>query len=127
MEYLPYFLAVVAVCGIIVTKAILGYLNKTKALNTFNGYQGIALKVFEKIEKEIPDNFGTGTDDGKIQKSVHKLDLFLKEFGALYKKTSGKNMSAALMDEARIWVQIWADQKTVEKAQEAPNEEPTNG
>jgi hypothetical protein len=128
MEYLPYFLATIGVCGLIITGSALSYFGKTKALAAFVGYQGLALKVFDTVEANIPDTFGSDTDDGKLQKSVHKLDLFLKQFGELYKKTSGKNMTAALKAEAMTWVQIWADQKKAEESmKEEVSKEMTHG
>ena len=120
MEYLPYFLATIVVCALIVTKSAMAYFNKTSALDKLMGYQGLALKIFDTIESNIPDDFGRDDNDGKLQKSVHKLDLFMKHFGELYKKTSGENMTKELKAQAMHWVQIWADQKKAEK-------EETNG
>jgi len=109
MEIIVSAVAVVAVCAIIVTIAVLRRFGKYDIIKKIEGYQGIALKMFESIEKAVPDTYGANTDDPAIAKAAHKLDLFVKKFTDFYKATTGEKPNEVLKSEIKAWAQEWAN------------------
>lgn len=53
---------------------------KPSIAEKFKPYIKPAMMAFEWVEKEIDDNTGTQAEDSKLEKMVHKGDLFLKKF-----------------------------------------------
>ena len=114
-------IAVAVVCIMAITGAVLKKYKKEDALEKLKGYQGIALRIFQKVEEIIPDSYGALDTDPVLGRSVHKLNTFLQQFSEFYKKTEGGKLNEELENELRMWAQIWADrQKQVAAAQAAP-------
>lgn len=116
--------AVIAVCALAVAGAVLKYYGKQDALDKLKGYQGIALRIFQKVEAIIPDSYGAVDSDPVLGKSIHKLDTFLKEFGEFYEKTEGGKLTPELKSELRVWVQTWADRQKQVAATPQPQPAP---
>ena len=114
MEIIIAAAAVTIICISLVAVAVLKRLGKYDVVQKIQGYQGIAFKIFERVEKAVPDDFGIHTDDPMLNKAAHKMDLFLKEFGKFYKATSGDKVTEVLKDEVKVWVQHWAQNKNDE-------------
>ena len=101
--------AVIVVCIMIVVVAVLKRLGKYDIVKKIEGYQGIALKIFERVEKAVPDDYGTGEDDPAVAKAAHKLDLFVKNFVNYYEAATGDKANEALKAEVKVWALHWAE------------------
>jgi len=102
-ELMAYAIAAVAVCMVIITKAVLSYMGKQKAVDKINKYFPYAVMAAKYVEKNVPDDYGTNDEDSTTAKAAHKLDLFLKKFVENVEKFTGAKANDELKAAAAKW------------------------
>lgn len=68
-----------------------------KKADTVSKIEGIAFKVFNFVEKAIPDSTGS---ESKVSRALQKADLFCKKFIEEYTVKNGKAPSKKELDAA---------------------------
>lgn len=101
--------AVVVVCAIIITRAILVRLGKGDAVANMDKYLPYAVMAAKYVEEKIPDNYGAGAEDPTTAKAAHKLDLFLRKFSENVEKFTGDKATEEMIDAAKGWAATLAE------------------
>lgn len=95
--------SIIAACALIITRAVLAYYGKAKAVASFDQYKPFAIAAAKYVEEKVPDDYGAEAEDTATARAVHKLDLFLKKFSETVEKFDGKAPNEALKTEAMKW------------------------
>lgn len=70
--------------------------------NTANKWASIAFMAFSYVEKTIPNDYGTGTNDPASVKMLHKIDVFCQKFKEFYIQMNGESPTADELQKARL-------------------------
>lgn len=94
-------IALIAIYKII--RSLLVWKGKAKSLESLEKYKPFALSAMKWVEKKVPADYGTDTEDSATAKTVRKLKLFVEKFTETVAKFDGKEPSEALKAEAMKW------------------------
>jgi hypothetical protein len=113
LEFLgsPVVLGYIAI-GLLVLFALAKIALPTKA-NTIDKVEGITYKVFNFVEKAIPDDL-PGTE-GSMTKTLQKIDLFAQKFCEAYEKKYGTPPSEKEVEAANTIVEKLVYTKNLQK------------
>jgi len=102
-------IAVISACAIFIARAILAAKKGAEIVAEFDKYKAYAVIAAKYVEEKIADDYGTGEDDSKVAKSLHKLDIYLKKFVELVKEKENTLPTKELIDRAKAWSVELAD------------------
>ena len=114
-QIVMYAAAVILVCVLYVARKLLVHFGKVSLASQYDQYLPYAITAAKWVEETVPDDFGAGADDPKVEKMAHKLDLFLKKFAEIYAKVEKKDPGPELIAEAKAWSVELAERMNAEK------------
>lgn len=95
-------IAVVVACVVYIVRFVLS-LKKPGSIAGFDKYKAYAVMAANYVEAKIPDDYGKTSEATGMEKSLHKLDLYLKTFTQLVKENENALPTPQLIDMAKAW------------------------
>ena len=120
---------VIGICALGVISAVLFFFygkisalvdsDTVRKVEAFAKYKPYAMMAATKVESMIADDLGLAPDASTVDKSLRKLDAYLRTFIQLVNMQEGEAPSKELLDEAKKWSVELAERLNYKKVEEA--------